>query len=241
MNYVALLVWSVIGLFILWLIFTPFAEAYEMDMIVQWEHKPNICIWDNKYNNLFQRSIEEWNKSLSNQLGEHWILLYMIVDKDTPVEIVKYCHINMILVESELTKNNEKEYAGVLGRTSFVVQDNKAFAVVYEERDAAHYFNFDDAIVKTAKHELGHAFGLGHWEPENAYEGLRPWPATLMFGTSDKYYNGTVDNYSLAALHCWYGDDGWGGVNERICDFIQKVQIPKLNYTPYIVNFTFTL
>ena len=241
MNYPALLVFSVIGLFILWLIFTPFAAAYEMDMIVQWEHRPNICIWDNKYNNLFERSINEWNESLSNKLGEQWVLLYMVVNGNTTPEILKYCHINMILVESELTKNNGKEYSKILGRASFNIEDNRAFLVVYEERDEAQYFNFDDAIVKIAKHELGHTFGLGHWEPENAYEGLRPWPATLMFGTSDKYYNGTVDKYSLAALLCWYGEDGWGEPNDRVCDFIQKVEIPKLNYTPYKVNFTFTL
>jgi len=228
MNYVALLVWSLIGLVVILLIFVPFASAYQMDMIVQWGHNPNICIWDNKYNHLFEQAVNDWNEKFINMDGD-WTLLYIIVDENTPSETLQYCHINMILVGLEITK--DEEYNGILGRTSFVVQANSAFVVVYEERDPIHYFDFNDAIVKTAKHELGHAFGLGHWIPENTDEGLKPWPATLMFNISDKYYNGTIDDYSLAALHCWYGDDGWGGVNKRTCDFIQKVQIPKLNYT----------
>ena len=228
MNYVALLVWSLIGLVVILLIFIPFAEAYQMDMIVQWAHPPNICIWDNKYNHLFEKAVNDWNEKFINMDGD-WTLLYIIVDENTPTETVKYCHINMVLVELEITK--DEEYNGVLGRTSFAVKYNSAFVVVYEERHPIHYVDFDSAIVKTAKHELGHAFGLGHWIPENTYEGLKPWPATLMYEISDKNYNGTIDNYTLAALHCWYGDDGWKEPNNRKCDFIQKVEIPKLNYT----------
>jgi len=175
-NYVTLLLFSLIALFVLGLMFVPFAGAYQMDLLWQWSDKPNVCIWDNKYNHLFAKGFTEWNEALYS-LGEEWVLQGKIVNGSTSAEIIQYCHINLILLEYSITE--KEEFNGVIGRTSYTIpkdtsQTSRVFAVIYEERDSAHYFNFDDAIVKTVKHELGHAFGLGHWVPENTYEGLRP-------------------------------------------------------------------
>ena len=230
MNYPALILCSLIILFVFLLFFIPFANAYQMDLLWQWGGNPHICIWDNKYNHLFEKGVNDWNDALYS-LGKDWPNEYKIIYPDTPDIIAKYCNINLVLVEHWITE--DEPFTGVIGRTVYS-QGNMVFISVFEERNSKHYFNFNDAIVKTVKHELGHGFGLGHWVAENTYEAMRPWPATIMWGTSDKYYNGTIDQYSLDALTCWYGEDGFGGKNDRVCKFIQTVEIPKIDYTKQI-------
>jgi len=226
-NYIAITLWSLVCLLVIWLMILPMADSYTMDLLWQWQGNPLICIWDNKYNNLFEQAVNEWNDALYT-LGPDWVLSYKIVDGDTSNEIIKYCQINLVLIEYSITK--DIEYNGIIGRTSYHTNSFRIFIVVYEERDSEYYSNFDDAIVKTTKHELGHGFGLNHWMPESPGEGLKPWPASLMWQYSDKNYNGTVDQYSLDALVCWYGEDGWEKPNDRDCKFIEQIKIPKIVY-----------
>ena len=182
-----------------------------------WDKAPIVCIWDSDYNRHAGVAVIKWYDALVDNYGDGYSFNTIIVTGEVDFELLKDCNIHIIYVEVEYA--SAEELAGVTGRTMIDLNMSVAYVYVYEGL-YAHYptlKDFDNTMIRTTMHEIGHAFGLGHVIPENAGEGLRPWPRTLMWAYSGEWTDTDIDEQTLLGFKCLYNTNGWKGNHPNTC------------------------
>ena len=202
MNYATLLVWSAICLFVIWLIFAPFANAVDyfpnttnLNKAGGWTHTPIVCL-DNppdKFNAL--RAAKSWELAFQERLQSHqydYRILIVDVWDDR-------CNILMTFEDP----NNIWKGTSHVGAIACWKYDDGRFCRGAINPEYIFWYN---ALV----HELGHAWGIGHrnsFEKEGfAFVVLQD---DIMLGQSKKFESITID--SIDALHFFYNYNGWNG------------------------------
>lgn len=198
-----------IPLILLGIVVVP-AEGYYMDYLgFAWDRSPLICIWDSKYNEHAKVAVLEWYNSLVKTFGDGYVFSSIIVNGEVDPNILKACSINIIYVYKEDASFDSLD--GITGTTYGIKGGSALFLFIYEARNPQPTpEDFDNSIIRTTMHEIGHGFGLNHVMPESPGEGLKPWPSTLMWpwqDTNDTY----IDEQTLLAFKCLYRNNGWIG------------------------------
>lgn len=195
-------------------------QAYTMDMLWSWDNPPDTCIWTSDYDELFYENLFKWENILYDLWGEPALFSIILVNQTTTWEMIEFCEIHLVMVEVEYTP---QEFEQILGK-AYISNPDDIFLFIYEERNTE---NHTKSVSQTVLHEFGHALGLNHWIPEHVIEGLLPWPKTTMWAYQiDETASTEIDEYSILALRCLYGDDGFTGKNIERCDSF-KTEIPK--------------
>ncbi len=196
---------------------TP-AEAYYMEYLnFVWDNPPIVCIWDSDYNRHATIAVLKWYDALVDDYGDKFAFTTLIISGEIEFEILKDCNINIIYVEMEYASAEDLD--GVSGRSIIDLSESVAYIYVYEGL-YTHYptlEDFDNTIIRTTMHEIGHGFGLGHVMPESIGEGLRPWPDTLMWAYSGALTDTEIDEHTLLAFKCLYNTNGWKGNHPNTC------------------------
>jgi len=220
-NYVALLVWCLICVLVIWLVLLPMAEGFdyfESNGSIGWKYEPIICVVDVrpelKYYTL--RAIDSWERELNKQ---------GIYDYDYRIKLREdyktVC--NTIITFGNVTEV-WKETTTNLG-AAMCWEDFK-FRVVDGERKQAFGTRFCHAIINpdfeagryyynTLVHETGHVLGLGHRLPLD----VESYPYVvltddIMIPQAAPFKVITIE--SLNALQSMYNHSGWNGlVNEN--------------------------
>ncbi len=187
------------------------ASAYTTDPLWSWDNAPLVCVWDSDYNWMMTEAVNEWWVALTDRYGEEGGFPAVIVD-GTEDQVVN-CKIHIVLTEIEYADNKD----GILGITFAPNEgDNAIYIAIYEtNRPYDTLDDYNQSVIRTITHELGHAFGLGHWIPDNMAEALRPWPDTLMWAYQDEGAPYDVDEYTLDQFEHIYGPNGWVGSNDN--------------------------
>ena len=169
---------------------------------------PIICIWESDHDVLFAEAIHIWWKALVEKYGKKQggFPAYMVNGSTSGVE---ECTINIIYVDNDVGTPED----GMRGITHLLQKGKSFWIFIFEGSRSDNEELYNLSIVRTTLHEMGHAFGLGHWLPESAGEALRPWPLTLMWQYGDLGYPAEIDEFALLQFDCIYHSDGWLGKN----------------------------
>ncbi len=194
------------------LLIPPPAHGYYMDyMGFVWDSSPLICIWDSDYNGHATTAVTNWYDAL----GDEFKFNTLIVTGEVDFEILQRCNIHIIYVEMEYASAEELDT--VTGRMSMKIGGSIAYIYVFEA--GTYYPNleaFDNSIIRTTMHEIGHGFGLGHVIAENDNEEANP-PSTLMWSGSGAWTDTIIGEQTLLAFRCLYVD-AWEGNHPDNCN-----------------------
>lgn len=201
------------------------ADAYYYDnapLGFVWSGPPLFCVWDSDYNKHAKEAISNWQYALVDNYGEKFHFPAALIQSDTPFEYIQNCKIHLIYVKEkyasveDLTDENNFVKGGIMYSR---INPEYMFIYMYEAR--AGFFptleDFDNMMITSTMHEIGHALGIGHVVAENMQEKLKPWPNTLMwpFGGHDTHK--TVYPQDLDAFKCLYYEKIWFGNNPDYC------------------------
>jgi len=218
MNYPHVLLGSLICLFIILLILTPFADAYDyfesFNRVSGWYGSPLICIIDPdpawKYYSI--HAVKLWEKQLHNMgIYDHD---YRIAVFDTKQE---KCDATISFGSpNEVWKNFSSEVGGANCFESNVINDKKnntirngtrsCYAIVNPDWDKGRY------LYATIVHETGHILGIGH------RKAIEPQFSPYVHNTKD-IMNTHLQPFSLItpesieALQHFYNNEGWNGAS----------------------------
>ena len=214
MNYVALLVWSLICLVVILLIFMPFASAFDyyksFSTISGWYDQPLICIinpqpeW--KYYAL--HGVDIWERAF------HQIDVY---DYDYRIAIgeQKGCTVRIVFGTSNevfrMTGTSELAATGCY-ETMTIIKDDVVLRngtrmcniMINPDYEAGRYLH--QSIV----HETGHALGLGHRLPFETTDFMYVHQTKDIMNTHVQLTS-IITEESLEALQFFYNYNGWNG------------------------------
>jgi hypothetical protein len=192
------------------------AFAYTADPLWNWNSPPDICVWDSDYNWMMTEAVNSWWIALDERFGENGQFNAFIIYGEEPE--VEFCDIHLVLHEIEYADMSSE---GILGTTWTPDKGtNIIFITVYETgRPGDTLDEYNNSVIRTIQHELGHGFGLNHWIPDNMAEALRPWPTTLMWAYQEADAPAGVDEYTIDQFEHIYGPNGWVGKNDNRSPF----------------------
>jgi len=215
-NYVALLVLSGMCLFVLWLIFTPFAVGYDyfesFYRVSGWYEQPLICIinpqpeW--KYYAI--HAVDIWERQL------HEMAIYEYDYRITVYDKVKERCTATISFGSpnEVWSKFKSEVGGTQCFESMVIHDKKHNVIRNGTRTCIAVINPDwqqgRALYSTIVHETGHILGIGH------RQALEIQYSPYVFNTKDimnvfLQSTSVVTPQSIEALQHFTDYNGWNG------------------------------
>ncbi len=181
-----------------------------------WDGSPIICIWDSDYNRHATTAILMWYDGLTERFGEGYEFTTWIISGYTDFTILEKCNINIVYVEMEYASAEELD--GVTGTMLHRDISSNFYLYIYEARPAhPNLESFDNSMIRTTLHEIGHAFGLGHVTPDSAGEAMKPWPDTLMWPYQDTSFSIEIDENTLLAFKCLYHTNSWVGNHPDNC------------------------
>ena len=221
MNYIAILLWSLVCVLVIWLVLLPMAEGFDYfapNGIIGWQYEPIICVIDVrpelKYYTL--RAIDSWERELNKQgiydydyriklIDSKEILCTAIIGFGNVTEVWKETNTNLGAVmcwedsKFKVVGNERKQTFG----TRFCQ------AVINPDFNAGRYYY--DVLV----HETGHILGLGHRLPiETSSYPYVVLTDDIMIPQAAPFKKITIE--SLNALQFMYNYNGWNGmVNEN--------------------------
>jgi len=198
---------------------------YFNDNLWTWDEAPLICGLMSDYDKQMANAFGAWKSALLS-IDDKWDVTFLLIDPSSNEDFA-WCEAYVIIVAEEHT-----DHATTQGKDCCmwgIVQGmgtNKLVAYIFEERDITRFdISFQESIERTIKHEVGHIFGLGHWEPKGMADALKPWPDIIMWKFPHKDMTGKISEYELLALQTFYGSDGWGLPNNGKVD-TYHAQIP---------------
>lgn len=177
--------------------------AYTANPYGAFEGPPIVCVWDSKYNEQIKEGVNLWWHALVDRYG---------YDGEFNAILVYGTEDNLVLCNIHIVHANFYR-DGILGSTFFPKYGNsEIYIMIYNNPIVT-----DNEIIRTTAHELGHGFGLDHFNPDNLAEALRPWPTSLMWAYQDPNILAEIDEYTLDQFECIYGINGWSGSN-NLCE-----------------------
>ncbi len=195
------------------LLIPPPADAYYMEYLgFVWQGSPLICIWDSDYNRHAVTAVTNWYDALGDKFKFNSLIVTGYVDFET----LDNCNIHIIYVEMEYASAEELDT--VTGRMVMERGGDVAYIFVFEALGAYYETlkDFDNTIIRTTMHELGHGFGLGHVIADNVEEESYS-PRTLMWSGSGGWTDTVIDEPTLLAFRCLY-IDGWERNHPENCE-----------------------
>ena len=217
MNYIAILLWSLVCILIIWLVLLPLAEGFDYfapNGNIGSKYEPIICIIDVrpelKYYTL--RAIDAWERELNKQgIYDYDYRIKLIDSKDiTCNAIIGFGNV------TEVWKETSTNLGAVMcwEDSKFKVIDNErkqtfgtrfCQAVINPDFDAGRYYY--DTLV----HETGHILGLGHRLPiETSSYPYVVLTDDIMIPQAALHKKITIE--SLDALQSMYNYSGWNGM-----------------------------
>lgn len=175
-----------------------------------WDGPPLVCVWDSDYNRHAIIAINAWQDALYDNFGKGYNFLGTIITPSTPWEILESCRIHIVYVEVEYAAFEDLDRLGIMLNQRGL---NHVFVYVYEGRGNVYenLEQFDNSMIRTTMHEIGHAFGLGHVLSEKMGERIKPWPNTLMWPYSEPDSKTEIDSVTLEAFRYLYHESSWMG------------------------------
>ena len=198
------------------------ADAYyynNKQLNFTWQAAPLVCVWDSDYNRHAEEAIEKWQRALVNEFGEQWYFYATVITPYTTWEVIEQCGVHIVFIEVEYASLEDlyDEKDGVVGGRMLDRIDN-VWIYVYEAKNWRGTLEaFDDLIITTTMHEIGHALGLGHVIAENQQEKLKPWPKTIMWPWGGHDTHKTIYQQDLDNFKCLYYNDNWLGNEPDRC------------------------
>lgn len=184
---------------------------YANNNLWTWDGVPTICGLMSDYDEQMANAFGKWKTALLS-IGDKWDATFLLIDPSSSEDFT-WCNAYIIIVAEEHTDHGSAGDCCIWG----IVQKmagNKLVAYIFEERDIIPYnVTFTESIQRTITHEVGHVFGLGHWEPKGMADALKPWPDVIMWTNPHAGMTGNISEYELLALQTFYGSDGWGTPN----------------------------
>jgi len=139
---------------------------YFNDNLWTWDDAPLVCGLMSDYDKQMASAFGAWKSALLS-IDDKWDITFILIDPSSN-EDFEWCEAYVIVVAEEHT-----DHAATQGSdccTWGIVQTmgtNKLVAYIFEERDIARFnISFEESMERTIKHEVGHIFGLGHWQPK---------------------------------------------------------------------------
>jgi len=203
-NYPAILLWSLISLFVIWLIFMPIAEGYELRTHQPLNDKITVCFYNppGQFKWASYRSIHLWNDALEKYKFPDKLKYIFIEDNYNAQSYDNRCNIQVRFVDKVMWGG---EIMNSWGLAPCSVEKCTIQVATYERTV--------DQKVRTIAHEIGHGLGLKHIVPENSYEALSlPCSNNVMWTYACKTGFPYVNEMIVDTLKCLHGHDGFGGV-----------------------------
>jgi len=198
---------------------------YFNESLWTWNDAPLICGLMSDYDEQMASAFGAWKSALLS-IDDKWDLTFILIDPSSNIDMT-WCNAYVIIIAEEHTDHATTQIDDCC--TWGVVEiftENKLVAYIYEERDITPYdLTFNESIKRTIIHELGHVFGLGHWQGKTMADAMKPWPDVIMWKHPHDGMTGKISQYELLALQTFYGSDGWGMPNNGKVDTFH-VQIP---------------
>lgn len=217
-------------------------ENYFLD-----RYKPVLCLHEPPTNagytfeelqQITKKSVDDWVYKLIDNSGNEvgWYIDIITIPAGTAdfTGELDHCNINVIftnntpidLITGSYVKGGTWHYERVIHWSDIKVytwdyfpieskMDNKTGKMVpqWQAKVAPK-----EVLVQVLEHELGHAFGLRHWElngksvPEEYYIKEHANKSIMYYATSPFYdEDKTIKEIDIFAIIYKYGTDGWGG------------------------------
>lgn len=213
----------IVTFILLQLALTP-AYAYYYDntsLNFVWKTPPLVCVWDSDYNRHADEALSKWQDALITEFGPEFKFPATLIKSETSFEVIQMCNINLVYIEIEYASVEDltDENGFVKGGIMYSKISSEIWIYIYEAK--GKFFptleDFDNMMITTTMHEIGHSLGIGHVIAENMQEKLKPWPKTIMwpFGGHDTHK--TIYPQDLDAFKCLYYEATWFGNNPAIC------------------------
>lgn len=190
---------------------TGSAYAYYITFLdFTWDGPPLVCVLDSDYNRHAIIAINAWQDALYDNFGEGYNFVGTIIKLNTLTEVIEQCRIFIIYVEEEYAAFEDLDKQGMMLHQKGL---NHVFIYVYEGRGNIYkdLEEFDNSMIRTTMHEMGHAFGLGHVTSDKMGERLKPWPDSIMWAISEHDSKIKIDSATLEGFRLIYPGNSWMG------------------------------
>ncbi len=231
----------IICVLIISMAFLPSVDGYYMEYLgFIWEGPPLVCVWDSDYNRHAIEAINIWQNTLFDNFGPGYNFLGTIITPESPWEVIELCRILVVYVEIEYATVEELD--GMTGVMRATMGTNYVVAYVYEARPQVfpNLKAYDDSVIRTTMHEMGHAFGLGHVIAESAGEAMKPWPQTLMWKASTALKENKIDQATLDGFQNLYKSGKWSENVVLYPNYHFKVEFPDRLINPNGLSISFS-
>lgn len=199
-------------------------EYYESAPYFMVDGDPTVCYLDTKekmYEPLVKQSINDWQNGLKEYTKNHdaWNIHYKFINDNFDNDFDFFSlDCTIVVFIGEYSDMSDMGYTGsTLETKSGIIQVGINLLELQS----------DSQILSTITHELGHAFGLGHYIT-NDFELLKKWdaennaPSIMVEGT---FENGIkkITKLDLQKMASLYGNDGFEKLPPNIPDWIQNI------------------
>jgi len=210
-NHPAILLWSLICLFVFALIFFPYADGYSLKILEsKLKDKPLVCFYDVPPNFKWAsyKAIHIWNHALEKYDYPDRITYKHIAEPFNAQSFNNNCNMHIRFVDVIIWGGEETTWRGVApcNPDFCTIQITTKDRVVTEK-------------VRTIAHEIGHGLSLEHIRADTPAEALAlPCSNNVMWEYTCNQLMPKVNEMVIRALECVHAEDGFGGNYNAHCE-----------------------